>query len=77
MEVSRNDVFFKDYQPKAMEKQQGRGVIKSQKWGNVVYGWPLSKIVEFSVQLKSARCTQTVENSHSFFNVSLPFWLIS
>ena len=51
---SRNDVSFKGYQAKGDEKRQGEGpslpllflsplVIKSEKWADVVYEWPLTK----------------------------------
>ena len=28
----------------------GRGVIRSEKWANVVYGWPLSIVEKFMVE---------------------------
>ena len=43
LEGSRNDVSFRGYQAKGNEKRQGEGggVINSEKWADVVYGWPL------------------------------------
>jgi hypothetical protein len=29
--------------PKPMKTDKGRGVIKLEKWADVVYGWPLMK----------------------------------
>ena len=43
LEGFKNDVCFEGYQAKGDEKQQGEGVIKSEKWADVVYGWPLSQ----------------------------------
>ena len=43
LEDFRNDVSFKGYQAKGHESQQGKGggVINSEKWPDVIYGWPL------------------------------------
>ena len=48
LEGSRNDVSFRGYQAKGDEKRQRGGVIKSEKWADVVYGWPLIHLPKVS-----------------------------
>ena len=42
---TQNDVFFWDYKPKGMKNEKGgRGVIKLEKWADIVYRWPLQEL---------------------------------
>ena len=45
-EAFRSHVSFKGYQANGDEKQQGegRGFITLEKWSDIVYGWPLTRI---------------------------------
>ena len=48
---SINDISFRGYQAKGDERRQGdvRGVIKLEKWADVVYGWPLRYLVIWQI----------------------------
>ena len=51
LEGFRNDVSFKGYQDEGNEKRQeeGRGVIKSGKWADIVYECPLTYFSKFCI----------------------------
>ena len=40
----------------------GRGVINSEKWADVVYGWPLTHIFEFGKKMSSEMQRKNKDN---------------
>ena len=54
-----------------------RGVIKSKKWADVVYGWPLMNFVSPNMKLHSRYCHNVyidVNLSGCYFYVFLEIW---
>ena len=47
--VFRGDVSFGGNEPKETKVDKGRGVINSEKWGDVFYGWSLRQITQIFV----------------------------